>query len=306
MATPHGSFAQFTPAPRRGTGVRPDQQDFHVMNSSTLGRICIALALACSHCTPLPVQQSAPRSPGARAQVMVLGTYHMGGSIDFVQTATDDVLSPRRQNEIESLVHFLATFRPTKIMVEVPLASDSALNARFRRYAAGQDSLQRDEVDQIGFRLAKLLGHSQLYAIDYLQDEDVGSVVQWAAQHGDTAFVRIVGAFVARKQAQADSLSSLTMAEHLRRLNSPDEDALGQSAYLRMARVGRDSTYEGADVVAGRYARNLKIFANLARLAEPGDRVLVIYGASHGKLLRDFVRESSDLELLEIWDDRVR
>jgi hypothetical protein len=66
-----------------------------------------------------------------------------------------------------------------------------------------------------------------------------------------------------------------------------------------MARVGRDSTYVGADVVAGRYARNLKIFANLARLTEPGDRVLVIYGASHGKLLRDFVRESPDLQVVD-------
>jgi hypothetical protein len=56
----------------------------------------------------------------------------------------------------------------------------------------------------------------------------------------------------------------------------------------------------GADVVAGRYARNLKIFANMARLTEQGDRVLIIYGASHGKLLRDFVRESADLDLIDV------
>lgn len=266
------------------------------MKSSALVRASVVLALACSTLSPLRAQQ--PATP-ARPQVLILGTYHMGGSTDYVQTSTDDVLSPRRQREIEALVDALAAFRPTRIMVEAPVALDSALNARYRRYAGGQDSLRRNEIDQIGFRLAKRLGHARLYAIDYSQDEDVGSVVGWAAQHGDTEFVGMVQGFAARMQARSDSLYALTLTEHLRRLNSPAEDAMGQSAYLRMARVGADSTYIGANVVAGRYARNLKIFANLARLAQPGDRVLVIYGASHGKLLRDFVRESSDLELVD-------
>lgn len=269
------------------------------MKSSILVCTAAVLALACSTLPPPHAQQARPQASPARPQVLILGTYHMGGSTDYVQTATDDVLSPRRQREIEGLADALAAFRPTRIMVEVPVRLDSALNARYRRYVAGQDTLRRDEVDQIGFRLAKRLGHSRVYGIDYTQDEAIGGVVGWAAAHGDTGFVNFVQGFGARIQAQSDSLRALTIIEHLRRLNSPAEDAVGQSAYLRMARVGRDSTYIGADVVAGRYARNLKIFANLARLTEPGDRVLVIYGASHGKLLRDFVRESAELELVD-------
>lgn len=270
------------------------------MVKSSLARASVVLALACSSVSPLRAQQArgTPVTP-VQPQVLILGTYHMGGSRDYIQTSADDVLSPRRQREIEVLVDALAAFRPTKIMVEAPLTRDSALNVRYRHYAAGQDTLRRNEIDQIGFRLAKRLGHGRVYAIDYPQDEDIERVVGWAAQHGDTGFVNSVQRFGARMQARSDSLPGLTVTEYLRRLNSPAEDALGQSAYLGMARVGRDTAYVGADVVAGRYARNLKIFANLARLTEPGDRVLVIYGASHGKLLRDFVRESTDLELAE-------
>ncbi len=145
------------------------------MKSSSLMRASVVLALACSSPSPLGAQQarSAPATL-ARPQVLILGTYHMGGSSDYIQTSTDDVLSPRRQREIEALVNALAAFRPTKIMVEAPLAHDSALNARFRRYAAGQDTLRRNEIDQIGFRLAKRSGHSRVYAIDYSQDEDIG------------------------------------------------------------------------------------------------------------------------------------
>lgn len=266
---------------------------------SFLARASVVLVLACSSVPLLGAQQArATRAIPVQPQVLILGTYHMGGSSDYIQVSADDVLSPRRQREIGVLVDALAAFRPTKIMVEAPLTRDSALNMRYRRYAAGQDTLRPNEIDQIGFRLAKRSGHGRVYAIDYPQDEDIRRVVGWAAQNGDTGFVNSVQRFGARMRARGDSLPRFTVTEYLRRLNSPAEDALGQSAYLGMARVGRDTAYIGADVVAGRYARNLKIFANLARLTEPGDRVLVIYGANHGKLLRDFVRESPNLELV--------
>jgi hypothetical protein len=50
--------------------------------------------------------------------------------------------------------------------------------------------------------------------------------------------------------------------------------------------------------VANWYRRNLHIFANIARVAQPGERVLVIMGSGHGTLLRQFVDESPDLDLV--------
>jgi hypothetical protein len=233
-----------------------------------------------------------------KAQILFLGTYHMAGSSDYIQTAADDVLAPKRQREVQELVDRLAAFRPTKIMVEAAVPRDSSLNANYRNYVAGRDTLTRNEIDQIGFRLAKQLGHKRIYAIDYKQNEDMGSVMAWAGQHGDTSFINLVQRFGQRVQAQGERRRGMTITEYLRMINSAEEDAVGQTAYLRMARVGRDTTYVGADVVATRYARNLRIYANLARLAEPGDRVLVIYGAGHGHLLREFIRYSDDLELV--------
>ena len=43
-----------------------------------------------------------------RAQVLILGTYHMAGGSDYVQTAPHDVLAPHRQREMEELVTALA------------------------------------------------------------------------------------------------------------------------------------------------------------------------------------------------------
>ena len=68
--------------------------------------------------------------------------------------------------------------------------------------------------------------------------------------------------------------------------------------YMVMATVGRDTTYKGAEEVAKWYTRNLYIFANIARVAQPGERVLVIMGSGHGTLLRQFVDESPELDLV--------
>lgn len=157
--------------------------------------------------------------------------------------------------------------------------------------------MQRSETEQIGFRLAKRMGHSQVYATDSKLDEDLPRVMRWAAENGDTSFLRLVQEFGARMQAEHVEDANRPLLEVLRRVNSPEHDAL-HWAYLRMAQVGRPGEYVGAAVVGGRYERNLRIYANLARITKPGDRVLVIYGSSHGKYLRDFVRESGDYDLV--------
>jgi hypothetical protein len=93
--------------------------------------------------------------------------------------------------------------------------------------------------------------------------------------------------------------SELTIREILLELNSPEYDAL-ENLYLVVTTLGKGDDYKGADLVAGRFERNLKIFSNLARIATPGSRVVAIYGASHGKLLRQFVDESPDLQLVRV------
>ena len=48
----------------------------------------------------------------------------------------------------------------------------------------------------------------------------------------------------------------------------------------------------GANWVMLWHGRNLIIFNNIVRNTAPGDRVLVVYGAGHGNLLRQYAGES--------------
>ena len=70
---------------------------------------------------------------------------------------------------------------------------------------------------------------------------------------------------------------------------------------MYLTRVGDDSTFVGADLVAKWHLRNLEMFAKLTRLIDgPQERILVLYRQGHAYLLRDFVRGSPDLALVDV------
>ena len=55
--------------------------------------------------------------------------------------------------------------------------------------------------------------------------------------------------------------------------------------------------YEGSQLVLQWYERNLKIFSNLQNICKTGDRVLVLIGSSHLKILKELISASNELEL---------
>jgi len=85
---------------------------------------------------------------------------------DLHNTKADDVLAPKGQAEIDELTAVLARFRPTKIAVEWDAGDQAGLDRVFGEYVAGQRQLTRDERQQVGVRLAKLVGLKKIYAVD--------------------------------------------------------------------------------------------------------------------------------------------
>jgi hypothetical protein len=70
-----------------------------------------------------------------------------------------------------------------------------------------------------------------------------------------------------------------------------------------MAKVGQEANYVGANLVASWYERNLKIFANLTRIiTSEEDRILVIIGVGHVKLLLDLIADSQQFVLAQVQD----
>ncbi|MEM7052526.1 MAG: DUF5694 domain-containing protein [Acidobacteriota bacterium] len=254
----------------------------------------------------------------AKTPVMVLGTFHLDNpGRDVHNFEADDVLSEKRQQEIEEVVAQLAEFRPTKICVEVPLlakgegqAQDrkhSGYTERYTDYLAGTMEEDRNEVYQIGFRLAKRLGHERIYPVDADSPWSgfrFGAVQESARKHG---LSKIMEDGHAKTQAILEQLQELqtrgSVGDLLRAGNDPEMLITLQQGYTDvMARISADEDYIGPDQVSNWFGRNLRIYANVDRLAEPGDRILVIFGAGHAYYLRQFFGESARYELVDVSD----
>lgn len=238
-----------------------------------------------------------PRPP---AQVLVLGTYHFANpGLDVVKSEVADVLTPTRQSEIEQIVQALERFRPTKIALEVRRERTVWLDSLYAAYRSEQHTLSRNEVEQLGFRLADRLGHSRVLAIDHEGEFPFGALMQYAQAH-DTAFVTRLQRATAEMAAEANRMQrEETIGGILRTMNDPERIAMGHGFYLEISRVGAGDTYVGADLLAKWYARNIRIFSDLQRIAQPEDRILVIFGSGHSAILRELVTSDPDMQLVE-------
>jgi hypothetical protein len=261
----------------------------------------VALAGSVSTLVP-PSRQAAPAPAAGRSpiHVMVLGTFHMANpGLDYANVEADDVLAPGRQAEIEDVVDRLAVFRPTKVAVEAP-TGNSGITDRYARYLRGDYELERSETFQIGFRLARSLEHPTVYPVDHRMDMEMEAVLGWAAQNGQHPLIEEFQATIGRIVASQDSLLKAgTIGDVLRAMNEPAMLDEAHGFYMRIAEVGRDSFYPGTDQLAVWYERNLRIFTNILRIAQPGDRILVIMGQSHAPILQRFLRDHPAFEVVE-------
>ena len=226
-------------------------------------------------------------------EVMVLGTYHFDNpGLDLNNPKIDDVLKPQRQRELEALATALAEFQPTKIMVE--RVSPDLVDPKFAGFTPAALQQERDERVQIAYRLAHRLGFETVYAIDEQPGPGepdyfpFGKLMEWAK--ANEASDR-VDSFITKgkaKAAEIEQLQSETIPAALAALNAPEVTEEDQGLYYETLAVGDAEKQPGADLNAMYYLRNAKIFSKLQQVAEPGDRLLVVYGSGHNYWLRHF------------------
>lgn len=235
---------------------------------------------------------------------VILGSFHFQGSTaDLLSNSLPDVQSEKRQKEMEALVEALARFRPTKIAVEYPVGH-AKIQEAYQAWLKGERKLGDDETEQIGFRLARRLGHDRIHPVDHKLDMDFDAVMKAIEKYGQKeTFEKGFGVAKAMVGETQRLLETGTVAGALRYMNDPALLDSTHGLYLLTAQIGGPGDPVGAKVVADWYERNLFIYANLVRLVEsPEERVLLVIGAGHAKLLRDYIAQSPNLRLEEAVD----
>jgi Family of unknown function (DUF5694) len=262
--------------------------------------IVTAISLAIVVCLA-PASQAQDADTLPQGQVMVLGTFHFtGGGQDMINPEVDDFLAPTRQAEIADVLDRLEAFAPTRIAVELMPEHEVAFNARYAEFLAGERELGVNERQQIGMRLAARLGHEHLYAVDSQGGMDFEAMMSAANAAGQTRLLGQWEQYIGEVQTYMSAMDSLdrSILERLITENSAETKEY-HNLYLLLAQMGGIDDPAGAREMTRWWGRNLEIFANVARIAEPGERVLVLYGAGHKALLDQFVDEAPNL----VWVD---
>lgn len=246
---------------------------------------------------------------GEKAKVLILGTYHFGNGGDhLINIEAGDIAADKKQEEINEVIQKLLQFKPNKIAVEARREKEKELNEAYSEYCIygfnefNQIISHRSEIVQLGFRLGKILNHTEIYPIDNpinLPEK----VYEYAEKNCPEFYEKFIKEVNEYGISENEFIKNNTVNEILKHLNDPQRNAKEHSnLYLHLAQIGAGDTYCGVDMLTEWYRRNLCILGNLQDIAEPGDRILVIYGAGHCKILQSFVTEYNEFELVNSLD----
>ena len=251
--------------------------------------------------------------------IMILGSTHLANDgLDYFNIKMDDVRIPKRQREVEQLISQLKAYQPTKIALEVDAKTDGVIyNTNYQGYLNGTYKLNRSEANQIGFRLAKQMGHPKLYCVDYRIDyrkddpfmpwdefdRSVMDFFTFAKEHDQEHLIPsppIIEGKITQDETGRNWIEPgkyVSIIDMYIRDNQPERIRLDHQMYIRqIARIGLSDEYPGANWVSHSwYDRNLKIYVNLTRITESvEDRILLIIGAGHVYLVQQFFEEAGD------------
>ena len=221
-----------------------------------------------------------------------------------------DVLSKENKIHLDTIIQKLKKFNPTKIAIEWTAEFQDKRDSQYKKYLEGNWKLPRNETFQIGFRLAKQLGHQKLYCVDNrppmpeaigeIEDFDkfIDSLGQRKAYERYDAENKRYNAYLSTIQKEYELLDVLKLYNS--KLYSKRSKQLWTTGLVNL---GVYHNYAGTDLTGYWFERNTRIFANAANLVEDKEeRILVIYGAAHKWILDELFESTPEFDLIQFND----
>lgn len=228
-----------------------------------------------------------PTCDDRQVEVVLLGTFHMAGSADEIE-------SPRRQTEIRAVVDSLARMESVAVALEADIGQQEELQTAYRAYLEEDRELTANERQQVGYRLARKLGHDSVYAVDYpLHQIGNDSIGAFYERHPELQerYSWVLEA-VERTRSESERLREvMTMKAYLRWLNSGEYlDTGPNNVMYGHIMAGEGPNYGGPRMLEKWYRRNIRIVHHISRLADrDDDRILLVIGSGHVRVLRDLL-----------------
>jgi hypothetical protein len=277
------------------------------------------------------LNKSTQLSSKASKEAMILGVYHFDNpGMDTYNLEIDDYFTKNRQAEIQEVVDLLAEYKPNKIFVEFLPSQQVRLDSLLTLYASNRLTLKdikngQNEVYQIGFRLAKQLEIRDIIAVDH-PGAYLGPYADFIA---DTLSIKSYQEYNVDYKQQMENrqinFTQNTVKENLIYLNDWKQILNNHNYYNNVAITVKDTSnvmfsykeveqeidglpyqmrsYDfnniGVELVTEWYKRNLFIYRNILEQSEKNDRILIIIGSGHVRLLKQFFDDNPDFNIVE-------
>lgn len=198
-------------------------------------------------------------------EIILVGTFHLEQEEEFVN----------KEREVHEFVQFLSDLSPTKIAVEWEKSKEETL---MKRYVDPIQRLNMDEIEQIGFRLARKLEHEKIHAVNWsgrITEKDMNKL-HAAIQENHPGLVRLMSE-LPNCRVQSD----VHIQESYKSLNERHSINQVEDIYLSFLEVEEREPI-GANFLTMWMERELRITKNILNIVdEEEERILLIIGRDH-------------------------
>jgi len=272
--------------------------------------ICFSLLMfSCNSQTNKSVEKV---KQSTKIKVYLLGTFH------FNQTdSTYNILDDKHQKSIIELCKIIENQKPEKVFVErqPEFESQNNINGLYNSYLENNKLKYKNEIFQVGFRVAKNLNHSKIYQCDNpgLYGTNYFNAKKYAEENGqlDILNAKAKGTVVRYDETiDEDSLmQKSSLLDYIKWINSDKVMKTSHAGYIaNYPLIGStdfynyddDNTLIGAELTAGWYRRNIMIYTKIINQLDYSEKaIFIIIGADHVPILRNLFRDNPYFEVME-------
>jgi hypothetical protein len=250
-----------------------------------------------------------------KTKVLLLGTYHFGGTSDK-NKVSDDVLNPKKQTELNLLLKKLKTYNPEKIYVENQPNRQPHWDSIFVAYHDNTEQKIKNEIFQIGIKLAEILKlKSGVTCVDWQQDSENSfnekayveyrnkiNLYQDSLETKKPSVVSELDKQVTAKiQKIFIEMPKMQMLDAFIKLNSKSfQNDIFYGNITTFLDI--DTNKNGVFYTQDNMIRNTNIYKNIIQdiLKNNPKKVLVIYGAGHVRALKNYFEAHPNIEIIEV------
>jgi len=250
----------------------------------------------------------------APIKVYLLGTFH------FSQTDESyNIVDDKHQKSIKELCKIIEKHQPDKIFTErqPEFEFQNKIDDKYNQYLKDDKIRYKNEIYQVGFRVAKSLKHPRIYQCDHpgMYGSHYEKGVEYATKNNQLDYLNAKAKGTVMRYDEIideDSLmQNITLLEYIKWINSEKVMSTSHAYYIANSpQIGSkdyynsddDDTLIGAELTADWYRRNIMIYTKMINQLDYSEKaIFLIIGGDHVPILRNLFRDNPHFEVVPIF-----